>query len=272
MAKPRRSLRTFLPVAVGMAVAIALLQIFGFMRPIRSAALAVTQPLTTRLYSAGASLRALFEQPADVESLQQQTEELRNENLRLRQQIADLQQAKQENVALRQLLDFFEQDVSDLPRVMARISSRDPLQPTVLVLNVGQRDGISMHNAVVANDGVLVAKIIEVGPRSSKALLLTDQASTVAVTLSDGTPSSKLVRGERGLSLLLDQVPQQETLRLGQFVITSGLEAAVPRGLLVGEVEEIVSERNDLFQTAILRPLANFDSLSLVAVILTPTT
>ena len=154
---------------------------------------------------------------------------------------------------------------------MARISSRDPFNPSVLVLNVGLRDGIAKNDAVVAQDGVLVAKITDVYATSSRALLLTDRESRVAVSLSGGTPSSKLVRGERGLSLILDQVPQQETVRLGQLVVTSGLEPTVPRGLLVGEVEEIVSEKNDLFQTAILRPIVDFDALSIVAVILPKT-
>lgn len=248
----------------------SLLKLLGLLAPVRSFAMATTQPMTTRLYQAGTAVRNMFQTPADIASLQEEAERLRNENQGLRQQIAALQQAEQDNINLRQLLDFFEDDAKDLPRVMARVSGRDSLRPTIIVLNVGERDGIKKNNAVVADEGVLVGKIVEVYAKSSRALLLTDQESAVAVSLSGGTPSSKLVRGERGLSLLLDQVPQQETLRLGQLVATSGLESAVPRGLVVGEIEEVVSEPNDLFQTAVLRPLVDFDALSLVAVVLTP--
>ena len=154
-------------------------------------------------------------------------------------------------------------------RAIARVVSRDPQNPAILILNVGERDGVQLHNAVVAKDGVLIAKIIEVFAQSSKALLLTDSENQVAVTLSGGTPTSKLARGERGLSLILDQVPQQESLTKGQLVISSGLEPTIPRGLLVGEIEEIISGKNDLFQTAVLRPLVDYETVYLVAVILT---
>ncbi len=251
-----------------MLLVLALGSLIGLIKPVRSFVLHITQPVTTRLYAFGASIRTSINSPSDIAALQDQAEQLRQENQALRQQVAKGQQAEQENTTLRQLLDFFEHDATDAPHVIARVSSRDPFNPAVLVLNIGLRDGINKNDAVVTQDGVLVGKITDVFATSSRALLLTDRESRVAVTLSGGTPSSKLVRGERGLSLILDQVPQQETLRLGQLVLTSGLEPSVPRGLLVGEIEEIVSEKNDLFQTAILRPLVDFDALSVVAVLL----
>ena len=267
----RRNYRRSLPWIGAVLLVLSLSALVGLIPPARSLAIRLTQPMTNRLYALGTSVRGAFTRSSDVETLQAETETLRDENQRLQQQLANAQQAEQENATLRQLLDFFENEASDLPRVMARISSRDPFNPSVLVLNVGLRDGIAKNDAVVAQDGVLVAKITDVYATSSRALLLTDRESRVAVSLSGGTPSSKLVRGERGLSLILDQVPQQETVRLGQLVVTSGLEPTVPRGLLVGEVEEIVSEKNDLFQTAILRPIVDFDALSIVAVILPKT-
>lgn len=249
---------------------LGLATLVGLIRPLRGIALAVSQPVMAPLFRAGVSVRNALTKPSDINALQAETESLREENTRLRLVIANLEQAQQENNTLRQLLDFFEAEATSLPHVIARVTSRDPLQPSLITLNVGQRDGVRAQNAVTAKDGILVARIVEVFPRSSKALLLTDQNSAVAAMLSGGTPSSKLVRGERGLSLLFDQVPQQETLRLGQLVITSGLESTIPRGLAIGEIEEIVSERNDLFQTAVLRPLVDFESLSIVSVVLTP--
>lgn len=261
--------RRLLPWILGFLFVASLLALVGLLTPLRSITLRLTEPVTSRLYGLGLAVKTSLSAPTDLAALQQEAERLREENQRFRQTIAALEQAEQENTTLRQLLDFFEEEATDLPRVMARVTSRDPMNQSILVLNVGQRDGLEKNNAVVAKDGVLVAKIIDVYATSSRALLLTDQASVVAVTLSGGTPSSKLVRGERGLSLLLDQVPQQDTLRLGQLVITSGLEPQIPRNLLVGEIEEILSEKNDLFQTAILRPLVDFDDIGIVAVVLT---
>ena len=117
---------------------------------------------------------------------------------------------------------------------------------------------------------MLIGKVSEVFARYSKALLLSDPNSLVAVSLSGVAPGSKLVKGEKGLSIILDQVPQQDLLREGQIVITSGLEPSIPAGLVVGEVEDIISEENDLFQQAVLKPLVNFSALQIVSIVLSP--
>jgi rod shape-determining protein MreC len=220
-------------------------------------------------YRAGSSIGNFFDTPENIDELTRVNEELREENTQLKIRVTQLESAEQENESLRQLLDFFEADATDLPRTVARVVGRDPENQAILLLNAGERDGVEVNNAVVVQDGVIVGKIIEVSARTSKALLLTDTNSSVAVTVSGGTPSSKIARGERGLSLILDQIPQGETISQGQLVITSGLEPTVPKGLLVGEIEEIVSETNDLFQRAVLRPIVDYQEVYFVSVILT---
>jgi rod shape-determining protein MreC len=224
------------------------------------------------MYALGARVSHVFRDSSDLNVLQSENEKLRDENTDLMLKISSLQQAQEENITLRSLLDFFESDTSSLPRALARVVSRDQANPSILTLNVGQRDGVQVDNAVIVKDGVLVAKIIDVYARTSRAVLLSDSDVAVAATVSGGSPTSKIVRGERGLSLILDQVPQHERLESGQLIMTSGLEAAIPRGLLIGEVEEIISQKNDLFQTSVLRPLVDYNSLTIVAVILTPST
>lgn len=228
------------------------------------------QPISAPVYSLGQSISALLSQPTDLALLADENAELRDQVLELQQELSQLQIAKQENESLKQLLDFHEESALLAPKHVARIVGRDPDSQSILLLNIGQRDGVELHNAVTVNEGIMIAKIIDVSARSSKALLLTDNQSAVAVTISGGAPSNKLVRGERGLSLFLDQVPQGEVMYEGQLVVTSGLEQSIPKGLIVGEIEEIISEPNDLFQKAVLRPLTDFQSIEFVSVI-TPT-
>lgn len=267
---PSRLLSSVIPVLLGIFVLLLFLSAFSALDPLRSRLLALTQPVYGKFYGAGSSLLGRFRESSDVEGLQRENENLRDENARYKLEMTRLQSAAQENQTLRQLLDFFESDSSSLPRVVARIVGRDPADPASLLLNVGARDGVTVNGAVIVQDGILVAKISEVFAQSSKAILLTDNRSRVAVTISGGLPTSKIVRGERGLSLILDQIPQQEVITDGQLVITSGLEPTIPRGLVLGEIEQKISENNDLFQSAILRPLVDFDAIHIVAVILPP--
>jgi rod shape-determining protein MreC len=235
---------------------------------LQSGLLSATRPFLQAGYSAGQVVGSWFRPPTDTIVLEQQNAELRDNILALQQQVVSLQEAQIENEALRQLLDFYEDDSSNLSKTISRVIGRDPENSAILLLNVGERDGVQEGNAVIMDDGIIVAKIIEVYTKSSRALLLNDSASSLAVTVSGSSPSSKIAQGERGLGLILDQIPQGEILTQGQIVITSGLEPTIPKGLIVGEIEETISETNDLFQSAILRPLINYNEINFVSVIL----
>ncbi len=259
---------TLLIVITGLILFALIFKLIGVDRSIQSGSLAITQPIIQKFYGFGNSLSSLFSKPKNTALLQTENELLRDEIIQIKQRLAQLQTAEQENQSLRQLLNFFEDSSTNLPRTAARVVGKDPENSSVLLLNVGIRDGVALDNAVVVEDGVIIAKITEVFARSSKALLLTDTQSQVASTISGGAPSSKMAHGERGLSLLLDQIPQGESLLQGQLVITSGLEISIPKGLIIGEIEEVISENSDLFQKAILRPLADPSAHTFVSVIL----
>ncbi len=264
------SLSKTLLVVVIVVILIVFLSFTGALNPVKSFTQSIISPVSAPFYSLGRTVANIFQPPSDRLALEQENERLKEDISNLVLEISSLQQAQAENETLRNLLDFFENERGDLNSVVTRIIGKDPENVSILYLNAGARDGIEVGNAVVVKDGILVAKIIEVTAQSSKALVLTASESQVAVSISGGAPSSKLAKGERGLSIVLDQIPQQETIRQGELVITSGLETTIPNGLLVGEIEEIISEKNDLFQKAVLRPLADAESAQIVSIILTP--
>lgn len=251
-----------------LVVIILVLKVTGFLKPISSASMTIVEPVYDRLYSGGDYIANFFKRPKEIHELQADNETLREKNIKLTITLTKLQSAAEENLTLRKLLDFFENEESNFANSVSRIIGRDPENFALLLLNVGERDGVEVGNAVIAEEGILIGKITEVSTISSKALILIDAQSLVAVTISNGAPGNKLAQGEKGLSLVLNQIPQQENITKGQLVITSGLEPKIPRGLLVGEIEEVISEKNDLFQKAVLKPLVDFDSIHLVAVIL----
>jgi len=246
-----------------------LLKVTGFLKPISSATMFLTEPVYEKLYASGNFIAGIFKSPQDVIELETENESLREENINLKRGLTELQSAEDENNTLRKLLDFFEDENNNFANAVGRVIGRDPENTSLLLLSVGERDGVEVGNAVVANEGVLIGKITEVSVRSSKALLLIDPKSMIAVNVSGGAPGNKIAQGERGLSLVLNQIPQQENITKGQLVISSGLEPKIPRGLLVGEIEEIISEKNDLFQKAVLSPLIDFEAVLIVSVILT---
>lgn len=253
---------------VSIVVIFVFLRIFNVWKPIKSLTSQTLSPVFSVFYGGGQKVSSVFKTPSDLKDLETENERLRGENTDLKMMLASLQVQEQDNKSYKELLDFFDNQGKDYPRAVAKVIGRDPDVPTILMLNVGERDGVKVNNAVVIQDGLMVAKIIEVSNKTSKALLLSDTQSSVAVMVLGGTPSSKIAKGDRGLSISLDQVPQQEIIRDGQIIVTSGLESSIPEGFVIGEVEEIVSEKNDLFQSAVLKPLVDYNTLRIVAVIL----
>jgi rod shape-determining protein MreC len=76
-----------------------------------------------------------------------------------------------------------------------------------------------------------------------------------------------LVRGEHGISLILDLVTQNEVIKPGDKVITSGLSGDFPRGLLIGDISAIKTSSSELFQQAFVTPVADLKNLRFVFIV-----
>jgi len=75
------------------------------------------------------------------------------------------------------------------------------------------------------------------------------------------------VGGVYGLGIVMDMVAQVDALNEGDMVITSGLGGNIPKGLLIGKIQEINISSDKLFQQAIVMPRVRYQSLDTVFVI-----
>ena len=71
-----------------------------------------------------------------------------------------------------------------------------------------------------------------------------------------------------GLSFSMTNVPQDQDVREGDLVVTSGLEGNIPKNLLVAVIDGISQVESEIFKTATLKPIVSFDNLSYVTVII----
>jgi rod shape-determining protein MreC len=62
-------------------------------------------------------------------------------------------------------------------------------------------------------------------------------------------------------------VTQNEVIKSGDLVITSGLSDELPRGLLIGEIAALRTTGTDLFQKAYISPSVDLRNLRLLFVI-----
>jgi len=202
----------------------------------------------------------------------QQAQTILKENEQLKTQLDDLirqnallKDLELENNNLKALLNYFENQ--NFQYQIGRVIAKDVDRPNTIVINQGSLNGLKIGQPVIVGNGVFIGKIIDVKESLATVLLLTDPALEVAVTLPSYDHSIGIARGEYGLSLKVELIPQNEVVNENDTLITSGLEGDIPRGLVLGQVNRIVSTENDLFKTATVKTLINYKNISLVGVI-----
>lgn len=134
-----------------------------------------------------------------------------------------------------------------------------------LVINRGARDGIAIGMPVVVRQG-LIGRIDQVSAGAARVLLLTDQSSAVSARLQTSRELGSVV-GQLSGNMQLQFVPIEATIQDGDLVLTSGLGGNFPPDLVIGQVVSVQQFQFDLYQTAEIRSLVNFDTLEVVLVI-----
>jgi rod shape-determining protein MreC len=193
---------------------------------------------------------------AENRNLKAEIEQMRLEQVRLTQ---DAGQARR----LQALLAFKEQFISQTMAAQV-IGSSGSEQSRSVYIDKGERDGIKTDMAVITSDGI-VGKILYVYGSTSLVLLINDHSSGVGAIL-DKTRLQGIVRGTSAGEVMLERVMSDETVQVGDQVLTSGGDGIFPKGLRVGSVAK-VSPSSDLFLDVRLRPAADLNKLEEVLVV-----
>jgi rod shape-determining protein MreC len=193
----------------------------------------------------------------------QQARQLREQNIAYREEIDRLQaemvglrELELENHDLRSLLGL-RQQAPPGDMIAVRVVARDPLPfAQVLVVDGGSEQGVREDLPVLTWRG-LVGRVIEVQPTSARVLLVTDANSSISGRIQN--PDSRatgVIRGRNDQWLLMQYLPQQDQVQTGDLVITSGLGGVFPAGLPIGKVAQVRRRDQDLFQEALVEPVA----------------
>ncbi len=188
------------------------------------------------------------------------------ENAQLRLQLEDYDQ-------LRRILDV-EEDNPGRELLAANVINYDPtgLQKFI-VIDRGSREGIEVGMAVV-DPYFFVGLVTEVEEHTSKVTLAIDATSAVGARLLESKGVGVVYgRWQLGGRMELQHVDREIVPQEGETVVTSDESGArtarVPGGLIIGQVsgEPVLDNQSDS-QTIQVLPAADFDNLSIVAIII----
>lgn len=200
-----------------------------------------------------------------LQGTSRENETLRTENDALRLSIAQLQSKAAEADRLGALLNFKTLN-EKVAMVGARVigASAGTASRTVEI-DRGERDGIHRNQPVITPDGA-VGKVIEVYRDSAQVLLLTDKDSGIGAMLVASRIQSP-VGGTGEPMLTMKYVPADDTVNVGEKIVTSGMDKIFPRDVPVGTVLEV--KTGYPFKQVRVMPAAKLDRLEEVFVLLT---
>jgi len=163
-----------------------------------------------------------------------------SENRRLREQVAELSDWRDEAIALKNINARYEQMLGihadpPIPMVTGRtvLDSRGPFARARLI-NLGSRDGVRPGNPALSEHGI-VGRISGVSHGVSRLVLVTDVSSRIPVMV-ERTDARAILAGDASRNPRLDYVRGIDVIQEGDRVITSGDGGGIPRGLPVGVV------------------------------------
>ena len=189
---------------------------------------------------------------------------LADENAELRQALNEqapsanaFPQLREENARLRTLLDLQGRYAGDAIAVEVLYTGRDPFTQKVFV-NKGVQAGIAPGEAVVDDRGV-VGQVTRVMPYMAEITLVTDKDQAVPVKVERSGIRSVLFGNGTGRAPELRFTAPTADLRVGDRLLTSGIDGTYPPNLPVAEVIDIERDTGQMFARIAVKPLAGVD-------------
>lgn len=128
-----------------------------------------------------------------------------------------------------------------------------------VILNKGTRDGVYVGQPVLDANGVM-GQIIQVGPLTSRVLLINDSHSGVGVQSARTGMRAVTMGDSYSGKLKLMYVPKTADIKVDDLFLTSGLGDHYPEGYPVGKVIEVNNDPAHQFADVYIQPSARLDS------------
>lgn len=237
----------------------------GFFNPVVSIFGKIAHPFQETTYSVSYKTNELVDFFVSIGDLKEENKKLRMENLDLTSENAALRDMEKENEFLREQIKLLPREKFELEA--AFVISEDPQgSGNWIEIDKGYEDGLREGMAVIVSRGILIGKIQQVFSGKSKVMLLSNPKSAIGIFISQ-SGAKGIIKGEYGLGLIADSILQTDSVSVGNEVVTTGSGVEIPRGLLIGTVQQTRPSNDHLFQQAIISSPVNVSKLATVFVI-----
>ena len=257
-------------VLLALVTAVSSILLGGVANPISNLVGIVTTPVRNGINAVANWTQERYSDAFEREQLKEENERLKQEVAALQEQARQAEAALQENERLRNLFDLRPSEREfDLESAMVTARSTDSWEST-LTLSKGSSMGVDVDDCVVDEYWNLVGVVSEVGTNWCKVRTLVDAETEMGGLLSR-TDGAAILEGDFTLmgegKLKLSYLPENSELIAGDLVLTSGMGGVYPSGLVAGHVEQVHTEASGMTRYAVIQPETALDSLKQVFVI-----
>lgn len=221
----------------------------------------VTIPIQYGLYKTNISLAKQFEfiilarrSAQEQKALREQLAQVLSENANLRKKLAEQESLLKQSQALN-------------PETFQLLAARPIGISRFLLIDRGSEDGLKIGQAVVYRDNFL-GEIKEVSAKKAQVRLTSDPDSRISAFVANPNGRARgVLSGQFGSEMSLEKILHQEPVSVNDLVYSEGSELAIPRGLILGMVTQVIDRDDQLFKTALVKPMFEVTSLDVVFVI-----
>ncbi len=192
----------------------------------------------------------------------EQNRVLKKELAKLREENFRLSEIRLQNKRLRELLNFRAGEEYEVIAANTVAISASAIKSQVIIIDKGAVDGLVKGMPVKTHQGA-VGKLYIVGNYNSEVLLITDSLSAVDAYVQRSRDRG-VVKGD-GNHCIMDYLEKASDIAVGDKIVTSGKDGYFPKGILLGEVDEIFSESGNI--QAKIKPQIDINSVEEVLII-----
>lgn len=242
----------------------------AFDKPLNAVVGYVIVPFENGISRLGGWLSNKSDEFTDVKELLAENEQLKAELARLTEENAILAQDKYELNELRTLFQLSD-EYNDYNKVGAHIIAKDSGNwYSAFIIDKGTDDGIAENMNVIAGGG-LVGRIASVGPNWARVTTIISDGNYVSAMMLS-TNDTLIVEGslelmDSGIISFSQLKDSNDVVVEGDKVVTSKISDKYLPNILIGYIQYVSSDSNNLTKSGYITPAVDFSDLSEVLVI-----
>jgi rod shape-determining protein MreC len=225
----------------------------------------VISPVQEGLSNTKQSLTSFWDNYLSIVNTSKENAVLKKQISRLESDLTFMEEIRKENLRLKGLLNFSEE--LSHQKIMAQVVGWDSANEfKVIRLNKGTRHGIKAMSPVVTDQG-LVGYVYRASENYADVLTILDQNNRVDIVV-ERTRTHGIVEGVFNFKCALKYVMRNESVEVGDKLITAGVGGIYPKGIKVGMITDISKENFGMTLSIEVVPSVEFDKLEEVLVLI----